>query len=186
MPSEHYVPSRGVQSTWEVSFRGEHVAKRSFLKYGGEAMAAKHVLWEAWAHHFRRTGEPCPIPWLRNLFGKPAGDDAAQHARLDSATLASLGQTRVLPKKRRAGPAAAVPDTKTAEPGIEAAEPGPRSRASSGSIPAAKAPTRRKRPVTKAKPRRAKAKLSPATGPSSSSSSSASCSSSSSSSSESD
>lgn len=68
LPSEQYQPSRGLQNTWEVSFQGQHIAKRSFLKYGGEPAAAKHVLWEAWAHHRRRTGESCPIPWLNNEF----------------------------------------------------------------------------------------------------------------------
>ena len=60
LPSEHYVPMRGLQNTWEVSWQGEHIAKRSFLKYGSESMAAKHVLWEAWGHHFRRTGRSMP------------------------------------------------------------------------------------------------------------------------------
>ena len=104
LPSEHYQPSRGLQNTWEVSFRGEHVAKRSFLKYGSEAMAAKHVLWEAWGHHFRRTGEPCPIPWLRKLFSSQADlqDEAAQVRDLEAATLASLVAKAAPPKRARA------------------------------------------------------------------------------------
>jgi hypothetical protein len=100
LPSEHYKPARGLQNTWEVSFRGEHVAKRSFLKYGSEAMAAKHVLWEAWGHHFRRTGERCPIPWLRKLFTSEA--DLQDEAALDAATLGSLAAKAAAPKRARA------------------------------------------------------------------------------------
>ena len=100
LPSEHYKPAQGLQNIWKVSFRGEHVAKRSFLKYGSEAMAAKHVLWEAWGHHFRRTGERCPIPWLRKLFTSEA--DLQEEAALDAATLGSLAATAAAPKRARA------------------------------------------------------------------------------------
>jgi hypothetical protein len=100
LPSEHYQPSRGLQNTWEVSFRGEHVAKRSFLKYGSEAMAAKHVLWEAWGHHFRRTGERCPIPWLLKLFTSET--DLQDEEAVDAATLGSLAATAAPPKGARA------------------------------------------------------------------------------------
>ena len=114
LPSEHYQPSRGLQNTWEVSFRGEHIAKRSFLKYGSEAMAAKHVLWEAWGHHFRRTGEPCPIPWLRKLFSSQA--DLQDEATLDAATLVSLAAKAAPPKRARAKKKPAEPDLVAAEP----------------------------------------------------------------------
>jgi hypothetical protein len=123
-PSEHYKPAQGLQNTWEVSFRGEHVAKRSFLKYGSEAMAAKHVLWEAWGHHFRRTGERCPIPWLRKLFTSEA--DLQDEAALDDATLGSLAATAAAPKRARG-------KKKTAGPLVTAAEPGHIVAASSSS-----------------------------------------------------
>ena len=131
LPSEHYKPAQGLQNTWEVSFRGEHVAKRSFLKYGSAAMAAKHVLWEAWGHHFRRTGERCPIPWLLKIFTSEA--DLQDEAALDAATLGSLAATAAVPKRARAKKKPVEPFVTAAEPGHLAAEPGHLAAASSSS-----------------------------------------------------
>ena len=39
LPTDSYRAHRGRQNTWEVSFLGQHLAKRSFLKYGGEGNA---------------------------------------------------------------------------------------------------------------------------------------------------
>ena len=66
-------------------------------------MAAKRVLWEAWGHHFRRTGEACPIPWLQKLFNAPGNvqEEAAQANGLEAATLASLGSKALIPKRPR-------------------------------------------------------------------------------------
>jgi hypothetical protein len=131
LPSEHYKPAQGLQNTWEVSFRREHVAKHSFLKCGGEAAAAKRVLWEAWGHHFRRTGERCPIPWLRKLFTSEA--DLQDEAALDDATLGSLAATAAAPKRARGKKKNAGPLVTAAEPGHLAAEPGQLAAASSSS-----------------------------------------------------
>ena len=100
MPNPDYKAHAGKQGTWEVSYRGSHVAKRSFLKHGGEDSAAKHVLWAAWCHHTHRTGQPCQLPWLLEEFGIGAvAEDVAAQA-LDATALADLGEPR---KRKRAG-----------------------------------------------------------------------------------
>ena len=128
LPSASYSCARGIQNTWEVSYLSQHIAKRSFLKYGGEDLAAKHILWEAWAHHTRRTGEACQVSWLQAMFGLTAeaksGRDKAA-AQLDSLPLPALGRQL---KRRRKQPAEPTPDA--AEPSFEAAAFGGSSAAS--------------------------------------------------------
>lgn len=129
LPSALYSCLRGVQNTWEVSFQGQHIAKRSFLKYGGEDMAAKHVLWEAWAHHTRRTGESCQVLWLQTLFGTSTEAQTLrqrQGAALDATALAQTvgdASRKKAPRQRRPAKQAAEPGASAAEPAGEAAEP---------------------------------------------------------------
>ena len=93
MPGLEYRAHSGQQGTWEVSFLGQHVAKRSFQKYDGEDGAATQVLWEAWRHHARRTGQACQVPWLVAKFDfSDTGAEARQSAAVaaDSTPLAAL------------------------------------------------------------------------------------------------
>ena len=70
------VAHSGPQGTWEVSFLGEHMAKR---RYDGEDGAAAQVLWEAWRHYARRTGQACQVPWLMAKFDfSDSGSQARQ------------------------------------------------------------------------------------------------------------
>ena len=97
LPSQDYRAHRGLQGTWEVSFHGEHLAKRSFQKYGSEDAAAAQVLWIAWCHHTRRTGQPCQLEWLLARFDISAGGELARTqaaATLDNCHLADLKPPR--------------------------------------------------------------------------------------------
>lgn len=60
------------------------------MKHGGEDGAAKHVLWAAWCHHTRRTGQACELPWLLAEFGAAGGIDPAE--AYDNTVLTDLGQ----------------------------------------------------------------------------------------------
>ena len=144
LPSEQYQASRGQQNTWEVSFQGQHIAKRSYLKYGGEPAAAKHVLWEAWMHHRRRTGESCPIPWLNDMFQI---SDTTPLSQLVPAVCTKKGRKTKTPA---AEPAARKKRKATTEPIGEAG----RSSASTAGAkrkPKAKQPRRKKQTKRKKK-----------------------------------
>jgi hypothetical protein len=99
LPPTSYSCLRG-KGTWEVSDTGGPIAKRSFLKYGGEDMAAKRVLWEAWSHHARCTDQPCQVAWLQATFAVAVDSQALRQevaANLDATTLADIARNR-LPK----------------------------------------------------------------------------------------
>ena len=77
-----------------MTYLGEHVAKRSFQKYEGEDGAACQVLWEAWRHHFKKTGQPCQVPWLVAKFdcSEAGAEERRRTADItDSASLLTLG-----------------------------------------------------------------------------------------------
>lgn len=182
LPNEEYRAHLGTQGTWEVSWMAEHIAKRSFLKYGGESGAAAQVLWAAWEHHTRRTGQRCTLPWLvaafdRTSAGALAREEAA--AALEDTALANLGpqakkRGRHSKPKRQAKPAAAVAATAAAASQC-AAEPAASDAA--GPVPCRPQVRRRARPAaakTRTRAARAAAAAIPVPTTSSSSSSSSS------------
>ena len=123
MPGQEYRARSGQQGTWEVSFLGEHVAKRSFQKYDGEDGAAAQVLWEAWRHHTRRTGQACQVPWLVAKFDcSETGVETRQRAAVtsDSTLLAALVNRG---GGRGRGRGAKVSRVSTAEPSSSSSRP---------------------------------------------------------------
>jgi len=123
LPGEEYRAHSGQQGTWEVSFLGEHVAKRSFQKYDGEDGAAAQVLWEAWRHHTRRTGQACQVPWLVAKFDcSETGVETRQRAAVTSdATLLAALVNRGGGRGRGRG--AKVSRVSTAEPSSSSSRP---------------------------------------------------------------
>lgn len=101
MPSPDYKAHRGLQGTWEVSFQGRHLAKRSFQKFGSEDGAATQILWLAWCHHTRRTGQPCQLPWLLSRFDISETGDRLRSAAAEAAEATPLIQLGREPQPKR-------------------------------------------------------------------------------------
>lgn len=80
------------QNAWQILLHGSHFAKRSFLKYGGEAGAVRQLAIEAWEYYQRKTGVKCPVLGLLpdDLSKKEANNVQSKGVENASASVGSL------------------------------------------------------------------------------------------------
>ena len=64
LPPGYQIATKAHQNAWQVLHHGEHFAKRSFMKYGGETGAVQQLAKEAWTTYTQQTGNACVVKGL--------------------------------------------------------------------------------------------------------------------------